>query len=388
MAATGVVFLLLFVLKAESISTKLLYQLTGSAGINSSRSVDIQGGDLGILFNYSNDDLYMALGDTFGFGPSNEIKTYNWRSNTMALLATPFGNGTTNTSVLMETADWYRNCQAEPSCNTTRAQALFQGAHQASGQGERTRIPTTIVAQPALQHVVIWYMSVREFDGDNWTCNNASITLGTSKRLMSAQNSKQVPLNMDWLPQDTIAWSSSSNTLMFAAVQYQLQDIRTMPATCRPNPRYIYLFATPCGRFGNAILTRVPHDGVTHTDQYEYLQRDSKRTSWTKNASLASPILSAPVGELSVVWHRHQRLWLATYSGINSTVLLRFSPCFWSDWSDSHVLITQAMANDDLVYGGFTHPQLQSRFTFDLIYSRWNAYNTFLARVNISDLTN
>ncbi len=56
----------------------LLNQVTG---VGSSVSADVQGCDLGIVFDHG-EDLWLVFGDTFGFGA--KPMTENWRSNTMA----------------------------------------------------------------------------------------------------------------------------------------------------------------------------------------------------------------------------------------------------------------------------------------------------------------
>jgi hypothetical protein len=57
----------------------LLDQVTG---VGTSVAADVQGCDLGVVFDHG-DQLLMVFGDTFGFGPKK--MTSNWRSNTMVV---------------------------------------------------------------------------------------------------------------------------------------------------------------------------------------------------------------------------------------------------------------------------------------------------------------
>jgi hypothetical protein len=56
----------------------VLDQITGGAD---GRSADVQGCDLGIMFDFG-PDLYLVFGDTFGLG-STKTRAVDWRSNTM-----------------------------------------------------------------------------------------------------------------------------------------------------------------------------------------------------------------------------------------------------------------------------------------------------------------
>ena len=352
-------------------------------------TADVAGCDLGICFVHQGDDLWMLFGDTFGngsdFAKDGGARTA-WRSQTLAraavrAAAAPAAEATRGGAparaalgLTLAAAAWDEVSATDPT-----ARQLMHAGHQTDLRDELTVIPTAGWSNGSHAHV--WYMSVRHFDGDTWTCNNASI--GTAEHLAASAFTKH---------SDSVLWAGNAATLQFAVANY---DPAASPAPTGVSSRYVYLLGTPCGRLGAARLLRVATDAALHSDQYEYFSGTvGGADTWSSDAAAAVAVIPAGVGELSVTWVPALQRWLALYSaagyhpsGKACGIVARVSPALAGGWSEPRLV----MSNDytpavGVVYGGYTHPRLLSGDEVYFTASFHTSYNVHLAKFNLSTL--
>lgn len=165
------------------------------------------------------------------------------------------------------------------------ARVLFQGAHDVSYQSEVSKIPTTAWSNGT--HMIVWYFSVREFLGDSWDCNNASVAIAPVSG----------PSAWNFHLQPELVWTKGSSFQMFAVVHCQECPLA--------GDGYIYIMGTPCGREGSAYLARVNEENILDQSSWQYFHNADTHHSqdasmWSSNISLATVVLKGGVGELSV----------------------------------------------------------------------------------------
>ena len=82
---------------------------------------------------------------------------------------------------------------------------------------------------------------------------------------------------------------------------------------------YVYSFGTPSGRSGSAYVSRVPENAVLDLSQYEYWSNPwwnfFGTGSWVANSPwAATPVISAPVSEMSVQYNDYLNKYVALYT--------------------------------------------------------------------------
>eukprot|EP01043_Picozoa_sp_COSAG02_P050670 COSAG02_NODE_5237_length_4513_cov_7.143860_1_plen_680_part_00 len=372
----------------------LVNQIIGqNALVPTVATADVAGCDLGICFAHQG-DLWLLFGDTFGngsdFAKDGGARTA-WRSQTLAHATVRAAAGPTaevirvgapaaaaavvaGPGLTLAAVAWDEVSATDP---TTRQ--LMHVGHQTDLKDELTVIPTAGWSNGSHAHV--WYMSVRHFDGDTWTCNNASV--GTAEHLAASTFAKH---------SDSVLWAANVETLQFAVANY---DPAASPAPTGVSLRYIYLLGTPCGRLGVARLLRVATNAALHSDQYEYFSGTvGGADTWSTDVVAAVEVISAGVGELSVTWVPALQRWLALYSAVGyhpsgnaCGIVARVSPTLTGGWSEPRLV----MSNDytptvGVVYGGYTHPLLLSGDEVYFTASFHTSYNVHLAKFNLSAL--
>ena len=139
---------------------------------------------------------------------------------------------------------------------------------------------------------------------------------------------------------------------------------------------YVYVYGTPSGRHGAVYLTRVPEAKIENLGAYEYWSVNR----WVKaRPSAATPIMSAPTGELSVAYNKYlgRYVSLATRDGAT----MRTAPTPQGPWTRGHNILP---ANDPLGgYAPFIHPWSLDGPTMFFTYSIWHGYQVYLMRVNL-----
>ncbi|GAA3028859.1 hypothetical protein GCM10010528_08150 [Gordonia defluvii] len=139
---------------------------------------------------------------------------------------------------------------------------------------------------------------------------------------------------------------------------------------------YVYAYGTPSGRYGAVYLARVPEAKIENVGAYEYWSVNR----WVKDQpTAATPVMSAPTGELSVAYNRYlgRYVSLATRDG----ALMRTAPRPEGPWSPGENIVP---GNDPLGgYAPFIHPWSLDGPTMYFTYSIWHGYQVYLMRVNL-----
>eukprot|EP01043_Picozoa_sp_COSAG02_P047652 COSAG02_NODE_4589_length_5184_cov_87.214749_1_plen_316_part_10 len=231
-------------------------KLTGEGALHDTTGANVRGCDLGIQFEHQG-ELWALFGDTFGNG-SDFVSPHGartaWRSQTLARLSVRSTSGDLSVAAVA----WDRASETD-----TSARELMHADHDTSFKSELTVIPTAAWSNNVTTHV--WYMSIKHFDGDVWTCNNASV--GTATGTMDDRG---------FVKHDaSVFWPGNSDTLQFAVANIDMRPTR-QPTKCVPDPKYIYLFGTPCGRLGAGRLLRVPKISPLRSDAYEYFIKNDR----------------------------------------------------------------------------------------------------------------
>ncbi len=325
---------------------EVVAQITGEDSPNhTDRRFGITAADLGITWETGRGHVLVAFGDTYGAGwtgPGGGIgdeKTLDWRSN--ALLRSSDRNlaaGMTFDSAAID----HRGHAKEllPSLKNEDA-------------GEITVIPTAGVCVGSRQYLA--YMSVRHWgDPGHWDTNLAGIAFSDDD-------------GESWRIEGDAQWPNVDGNDPFQMGAFTAAG------------RYVYLFGTPNGRFGDAHVARVSTGSILDAAGYEYWTGSRWRRGET---SIAAPIVTGPVGELSVRYDPLAHTWLMTYlNEHDAAIVLRHSSAPQGPWSTEQVL---ASAEDfPALYGGFMHPWSSGRELYFLM-SQWSPYNVFLMRCTLS----
>lgn len=323
-------------------------QLTGAAAVTDTTPFDVNGTDLGIILKH-NGKYHYIFGDTFGCGL---YMGNNWRSNTIAY------STDTDPSDGISLDGWI----VEPG--TGYAKELISSLK--IDYVEMTCIPTAAVSYNG--NIYIYYMSVRHWGiiGGVWQCNEASIAVSTDN-------------GQTFTKMTNITWVGDGNFVQFGAAQSSAIVIYT----------YLYLLATPAGRFGACYLCRVPLTNILDQSAYEYfsgLDR-SDNPIWSSNELSAVEVFEAPVGELSLMWNAYLEQWTVFYfNTADLAIVVRRAENIWGPWCPEQK-ITDATEYPSL-YGSYVHPDLveNNGETVYFVMSIFSVYNTFIMSVDVSSL--
>ncbi|MFT4200833.1 DUF4185 domain-containing protein [Gordonia sp. (in: high G+C Gram-positive bacteria)] len=138
---------------------------------------------------------------------------------------------------------------------------------------------------------------------------------------------------------------------------------------------FVYVYGTPSGRFGAVYLARVPEGKIENLGAYEYFAGGH----WVKGPSLATPIMSAPTGEISVAYNKYigRYVSLATRDGAT----MRTAPRPEGPWTRGHNIVP---ATDPIGgYAPFIHPWSLTGPTMYFTYSIWHGYQVYFMKVNL-----
>ncbi|NHJ06066.1 MAG: DUF4185 domain-containing protein [Candidatus Heimdallarchaeota archaeon] len=204
--------------------------------------------------------------------------------------------------------------------------------------------------------------------GGNWDCNNASIAVSTDD-------------GQTFTKMDNISWSGDGHFVQFGAAQ-KLD-------TLTPE-EYLYLLATPSGRFGACYLCRVLVENVLVQSAYEYYSGEDSMEDpiWDTSESEAEVIFSSPVGEISIMWNEYLNKWTAFYfDTIQLAIVVRTADNLWGPWSSSQKIV--GAGEYPSLYGSYVHPDLveNNGETVYFVMSIFSVYNTFIMSVDFTQLT-
>ncbi|MFP2930525.1 DUF4185 domain-containing protein [Pyxidicoccus sp. 3LG] len=300
---------------------------------------EVYGTDLGIVWDKGGGEVFVLFGDTFGVGwCGNGGCGGGWRSNVLARSAdTSLSNGLTFTTMIQDSARHAKEILPSRKINND----------------EITVIPTAGVTVGSRHY--IHYMSVHHWgDPGMWFTNYSGIAYSDD----NGQN---------WVKHPSARWqnnASSSNPFQMAAF------VR--------NGGFVYMYATPNGRFGNVHLARVPETALLDINAYRYWDGNG----WSASQAAARPVAIGIAGEMSVSYNATHGRFLMTYLNEHrQAAVMRDAPTPTGPWSGEKVLVTGAAFPG--LYNAFIHPWGNGADLY-FIMSQWTPYNTFLMRATLA----
>lgn len=295
---------------------------------------NVQGTDLGILWETEDRQVMIAFGDTYGrhwggagAGPS----TADWRSNVLALSQdTDPAQGLVFTTMI----------QDRPG----HAGELIPARRD---EIEHTVIPTAGVAVGRRQY--LHYMSVRHWGQPGvWQTNEAGLAYSDDN-------------GHTWIRADKPLWK---NTVA--------GDDPFQQAAFVKHGDWIYLFGTPNGRRGSIYLARVSEARLLDQDAYQYWDG----IGWHGQEAAAVPVASGPAGEVSVAYNSYYNRWLmVSLDADRYALVLRDAAELTGPWSAPTILATAA--DYPGLYGGYIDPVHNKGKDLYFTLSQWQPYNVF-----------
>lgn len=311
---------------------------------NTAENYGLTATDLGIVWDATTDPehkkVMVAFGDSYddgwgGFGGGGT----GWRGNLLALSDdTDLTDGLTFSSMIAE------------EDNPNYAKEIIYSAHNTSGSGDFTAIPTAGVTVG--DRHFIHYMQIRNWGANGrWNTNFSEIAYSDDE-------------GQNWT-KSGIKWGADSK---FAQAAFLNDSVN------------VYMFGTPAGRFDAAYLARVKPENMLVKEEYEYWNG----SEWIKNNEAAAvPVIEAPVSELSVAYNSKYKKYIMVYLNENRYALvMRSSDSLTGGWSDEVEIATGAEFPG--LYGGFIHPWTNDGDDLYFVMSEWGPYNTVLMHSTLS----
>jgi Domain of unknown function (DUF4185) len=321
--------------------------LTGAESINATEArYQIKGTDLGIMWTDERGRILAAFGDTFGPGWAGINSGFanpgkiDWRSNTLA--RSTDRNPTDGMSFDNFVTD--RPGHAKELLSSLKRDGV-----------EMTKIPTGGINIGGRDYMA--YMSVRQFTTPGrWITNHSGIAYSDD----DGQTWKDVP--------STYRPNPPGLDDKFQMIAYARRD------------GFVYAFGTPNGRFGDAHVARVPERQLLDQSAYEY---------WTGNdwqrgiSAIAAPIVSGPVGEISVRYDETLGSWqMMTMDESRGAIVIRLAPQPTGPWGAP---ITVATSQEyPHLYGAFLNPDSEGRNIY-FTMTQYDRYNVSMMHATLPD---
>ncbi|EKT80915.1 hypothetical protein WSS_A19534 [Rhodococcus opacus M213] len=316
-------------------------KVTGSGSVSrTDKRYQVNGTDLGIMWESAPDQIAVAFGDTVGKGfqpPGGQGG--DWRSNVLGFSSDRnLSDGMSLDSMVQDS-----RCHAAELLDSRKLDNI-----------EITTIPTSGFAVGNRQYMS--YMSIRTWNSipATWWTNYGGIAYSDDG-------------GSTWTKDPYAKWDN-----IFGVTKFQV-------ASMVPAGDFVYMFGTPNTRLGAIGLARVPAADVLNTSAYQYWQNGN----WTPVGGYteATPIVDAPAAELSVRYEEATGKWQMAYLDTSkAAIVLRESDSPQGVWSDGAPMVS-AVEYPEL-YGGFIHPWSSGD---DLYFtmSTWSDYNVFLMKADI-----
>lgn len=313
-------------------SPALVSQLTGAESpARTDEPWNIYGTDLGIPIEHDG-KLHVVFGDTWG---RDDSEGDDWRSNTMAIIERDPTHGYVITDVVKG-----ENGEAKELLSSLK-----------EPETEYTVMPTSGISVDG--RIYLHYMSINDWDKQWWDYKYPVVN---GSGLAYSDDDGQT-----WTKDERARWPGDTAFTQTAMVE---------------DDGYIYIFGTPAGRFGPAKLLRVEADNLLDPSEYEYWADGD----WSDDPTLATDVVPAPVGELSVRWSPYHERWLMMYKNeVNHTIVLRTAERLQGPWDAERVVVTAFEYKS--LYAPYILPVKGPDVYF--LMSKFNDYQVFVMRFRL-----
>ncbi|WP_194832750.1 DUF4185 domain-containing protein [Nocardia sp. XZ_19_369] len=323
-------------------SVELTGQMTGHGSPNrTDLRWQVDGTDLGVMWETKPGEVAVAFGDTFGegwqVGGAGEDHQ-DWRSNVLGYSTDrELSDGLSLDSMVQDS-----HCHAAEILSSRKLK-----------NWETTTIPTSGFALDGRQYLS--YMSVNRWSRipGMWANNYGGLAY-------SDDNGRT------WTKDQHAKWDN-----VFGVGRFQV-------AAMVPHGDHVYMFGTPNGRLGVVGLARVPKAEVLNKSAYQYWVNGS----WAPAAeNQATPLFLGLASELSVRYDRDNAQWQMVYldSGRNA-IVLRNAAEPQGSWTEPVQLVSTA--DYPKSYGGFIHPWSTGTDVYFTL-SSWDSYNVYLMHAQL-----
>ncbi|WP_433757863.1 DUF4185 domain-containing protein [Nocardia sp. CA-135398] len=321
-------------------SVQLVGQVTGHGSANrTDMRWQVDGTDLGIMWETKPGEVAVAFGDTFGDGwESGGVGGPDWRSNVL-------GYSTDH--------DLTDGLGIDTMVQDSRCHATELLPSRKIKNWETTTIPTSGFAIGQRQFMS--YMSVNHWSRipGLWSTNYGGLAY-------SDDNGRT------WVKDQHARWDN-----FFGLGRFQVTAMV-------PQGDYVYMFGTPNGRVGVIGLARVPKTEVLNKSAYQYWVHGT----WAPAAeNQATPLVLGMASELSVRFDKGTEQWQMVYlDSARGAIVMRTAASPQGVWTDG----VQLVSTDDYpkAYGGFIHPWSTSADLYFTI-SAWDTYNVYLMHAKL-----
>ncbi|MFE3000103.1 DUF4185 domain-containing protein [Nocardia sp. NPDC059246] len=318
-------------------------KLTGADSVNrTDKRWQVQGTDLGIMWQSAPDEIAIAFGDTVGrdFHPPGGMGE-DWRSNLLAFSK----NRDLENGVVFDRMVTDDRCHATELLSSRKLDNI-----------EITTIPTSGFAIGDRQYLS--YMSIRTWNSvpGTWYTNYGGIAYSDDH-------------GEHWTKDPYAKWEN-----IFGLSNFQVTAMV-------PQGDWVYMFGIPNSRLGGVGLARVPKDQVLNPTAYQYWNSGS----WipeTNGSVTVTPIVDAPAGELSVRYDESRNVWQMSYlDTAKAALVVRESDTPQGTWSDSAITVSALQFPE--LYGGFIHPWSTGNDMY-FTMSTWSDYNVYLMHATVN----
>ncbi|MFI6777191.1 DUF4185 domain-containing protein [Nocardia sp. NPDC050412] len=321
-------------------SVELVGQVTGHGSANrTDMRWQVDGTDLGIMWETKPGEVAVAFGDTFGDGWTfGGVGGPDWRSNVLGY------------STDHDLAD---GLSIDTMVQDSRCHATELLSSRKIKNWETTTIPTSGFAIGQRQFMS--YMSVNHWSRipGLWSTNYGGLAY-------SDDNGRT------WVKDQYARWDN-----FFGLGRFQVTAMV-------PQGDYVYMFGTPNGRVGVIGLARVRKTEVLNKSAYQYWVGGT----WAPAVeNQATPLVVGMASELSVRFDKGSRQWQMVYlDSARGAIVMRTAASPQGAWTDG----VQLVSTDDYpkAYGGFIHPWSTSEDLYFTI-SAWDSYNVYLMHAKL-----
>ena len=297
---------------------------------------NVGGTDLGIIWDKGGGQYFVAFGDT------NDTAG-NWtRSNVLAISSdTNLSDGLTFSTMIQSSPGYAKEILPSKKINND----------------EMTVIPTAGVTVGSRHY--IHYMSVNHWGPAGvWFTNYSGIAYSDD----NGQN---------WTKSPTARWNNNKTTW----------DNKFQMAAFLKDSGFVYMYATPNGRFGDTYLARVPENNLLNIGDYRYWDGNG----WSTSQAAARPVAIGVASEMSVAYNSHFQRYIMTYLNEDrQAIVLRDAPTPVGPWSGEKILVPGNFTGLGQ-YNAFMHPLSNSGPDLYFIMSTWYPdYNTHLMKATLT----